>query len=390
MPEAVAARSPSVLFAAYAPRSAATGMGKWAAEIVRELEALGYVVTRWDQEDFAAVARWRRFRVLVFPLVLAARIVRRRATFDAVVIHEPGGFWYGVLRRTFGSLPPMTVICHNVESKVFGTLREAHRAGFARRLPWSVVSHVLLRRWQSDGAIRLADQVICLSEEDRRYIAARVRGPRPGTTRVTNGVRADEYDSPRARSGNSHVLFVGGWLDIKGRRVLPRLWAAVLHRCPQATLTIVGSGRGADDVRRDFPASARDRVVVTEGVADPSAMRDAYSRHDVLVMPSLSEGSPLALLEAMAAGLPVLATAVGGIPDVIRDGESGLLFDWRDPGGGADAVCRLLADPVLAARLGRAARERARGLTWRDAASGVAAAIERARSRRTPSGGVTP
>ena len=77
---------------------------------------------------------------------------------------------------------------------------------------------------------------------------------------------------------------------------------------------------------------------------------------DAFVLPSRSEGLPMALLEAMACGLPVVATRVGGIPEAVREGEGGLLCDPGDSGGLRDALCRLISDPPLRRRLGRGAR----------------------------------
>ena len=77
---------------------------------------------------------------------------------------------------------------------------------------------------------------------------------------------------------------------------------------------------------------------------------------DVFVLPSLSEGSPNALLEAMACGLPIVATRVGGVPEIAVDGETALLVPPEDPVALARAIDRLLRDRPLAARLGSAAR----------------------------------
>jgi glycosyltransferase involved in cell wall biosynthesis len=81
---------------------------------------------------------------------------------------------------------------------------------------------------------------------------------------------------------------------------------------------------------------------------------------DIFVLPSHSEGVSLALLEAMAAGLPVIGSRVGGLPEVVADGENGLLIPPRDAGALADALERLLADPAGAQALGDHARRHVR------------------------------
>jgi glycosyltransferase involved in cell wall biosynthesis len=85
---------------------------------------------------------------------------------------------------------------------------------------------------------------------------------------------------------------------------------------------------------------------------------EQLARADVFVLSSRSEGLPMAILEAMAAGLPVVATAVGGIPELVADGETGLLVPPGDADALAEALRRLVADPELRRRLGDAARTR--------------------------------
>ena len=80
-------------------------------------------------------------------------------------------------------------------------------------------------------------------------------------------------------------------------------------------------------------------------------IQDFYAAADVLALPSHSEGSPYVLLEAMAAGLPIVATAVGGVPEMITDDESALLVPAHDPDAVAAAIARVLSDSGLARRL---------------------------------------
>jgi glycosyltransferase involved in cell wall biosynthesis len=86
-------------------------------------------------------------------------------------------------------------------------------------------------------------------------------------------------------------------------------------------------------------------------------VRDLLSVYDIFVLPSLSEGMPLALLEAMAAGVPAVATRVGGVSEVIENGKTGLLVPPGDSRALADGIATLLENPALATELGEAARQ---------------------------------
>lgn len=350
------------------------GMGKWSHRMAEELTRLGHTVALWWAGDFPVVRRTGRLSVLLYPPALAFRLWRSRGRFDAVVVHEPGGLWYGVLRRLATSLPPMTLVCHNVESRHFGQLLEARRRGLAVVPAGTRIKTPLLRLWQSDGAIRLADHVVCLSSLDRDYVVRRFKSAR--VTLQINGVAAERFRASRGEARGQRVLFVGGWLDVKGRRVLPALWSQVMEKFPLARLTVVGSGAAAEQVLAEFKERDRASVSIIPHVADEPAMAAHYAAHDLFLMPSLSEGSPLALLEAMASAMPVVAASVGGIPDILTHDTSGLLFDAAKPSEGAAHVCRLLSDADLADRLGSEARRRAQRLTWAAAAQGILAAIE--------------
>jgi glycosyltransferase involved in cell wall biosynthesis len=94
------------------------------------------------------------------------------------------------------------------------------------------------------------------------------------------------------------------------------------------------------------------------GWLDADAKARALREADIFLMPSTSEGLPVALLEAMAYGKPIVATRVGGIPDVLADGTEGMLVPPGDVAALADAVATLVGDPDRAWRLGRAAKER--------------------------------
>ena len=133
----------------------------------------------------------------------------------------------------------------------------------------------------------------------------------------------------------------------------PRIAAAV----PGARFAVVGDG----PLRAELEAAAREHGVAdrVEFLGARDDARRLMAGFDLLVLPSISEGTPLTIVEAMLAGLPVVASAVGGIPEQVVDGVTGLLVPPRDPDALAAAATRVLSDPELARRLGEAGRARA-------------------------------
>ena len=122
-----------------------------------------------------------------------------------------------------------------------------------------------------------------------------------------------------------------------------------------ATVVVVGDGPLREELARE--AARLGIAPHVQLLGDLADVRFALEALDVFVLPSRTEGMSNALLEAMAMGLPVVATAVGGTPEVIGDGQTGLLVATDDPSAIAAAITRLLDDPATAARLGAAARQ---------------------------------
>jgi glycosyltransferase involved in cell wall biosynthesis len=156
-----------------------------------------------------------------------------------------------------------------------------------------------------------------------------------------------------ALPGRARLLYIGGFHDpVKGGEVLLDALPAILERHPGVRVTIAGPGEPPGRMG-DVNGSAE-----WLGWLDADAKAKALREADVFLMPSTSEGLPVALLEAMAYGKPIVATRVGGIPDVLADGREGLLVPPGDVAALADAVGTLVADPQRALELGRAAKQR--------------------------------
>ena len=156
---------------------------------------------------------------------------------------------------------------------------------------------------------------------------------------------------PRAHDG----LVVGNvarLVEQKGQRVLVEAAPAILERFPDARFVIVGEG----ELRGELEAAAAGLPFDFTGERDD--VPELLSGFDVFAFPSRFEGLCLAVIEAQAAGVPVAATPVGGIRETVVDGETGLIVPVGDPAALAAAVCRLLEDRALAARLAAEAKRR--------------------------------
>ena len=169
------------------------------------------------------------------------------------------------------------------------------------------------------------------------------------------------------------ALFVGNKYELKGVPTLLEAWAAVREQLPEALLWIVGvePPRGA---RRDLPS------VQWLGYVTDRAQLDAFYRDaSVFVLPTQFEAWGNAVAEAMGCGLPCVTTNVGGLPEVVDDGSTGVLVPPRDPDALAAGLVALLSDPARAEKLGHAGYAKARAqMTWKAVADRMTPHLEAA------------
>jgi glycosyltransferase involved in cell wall biosynthesis len=160
-------------------------------------------------------------------------------------------------------------------------------------------------------------------------------------------------------------------VPVKGLDVLLRAARLVADHLPEARFVIVGKGREKAALAGLTSELGLERNVIFTG--ERVDVKDFYSLFDLFVLSSHSEGFGIVLLEAMHFGTPIVATAVGGIPELVRDGETGLLAPPDSPGPLADAILKLLGDPALARHLSCRALEYSRNF----APSSYVAQVER-------------
>lgn len=208
----------------------------------------------------------------------------------------------------------------------------------------------------------LADRITCVSEQVADFVVQRIGVPREKTVVIPNGVESEEFDdlptSEKARSAlnlppdKALVGTVTRLNEVKRVDVLLEASA----RLERTHTVIVGDGperRGQEAMAHRLGLAAR-----VHFVGQQLDVRPWLAALDVFALSSDWEGMSNALLEAMAAGLPVVATAVGGTPEVVVDGVTGILVPPRDPDALAEAILRLLRDPDLRRSMGQAARAR--------------------------------
>ena len=203
---------------------------------------------------------------------------------------------------------------------------------------------------------RNARAVLALSPEWRERIAARVPGARvlvvPNPVAIPAQAAAHDADPPC-------VLFLGILREAKGVFDLLRAWPAVRRAVPRARLVLAGTGemeQARDVAERGGFGDALTLTGWIGGAAKQALLHEA----SVLVLPSHAEALPMSILESMAAGLPVVATRVGGIPDLVEEGRTGLLVAPRDSEALAAALVELLTDRERRRAMGAAGRARAR------------------------------
>lgn len=180
---------------------------------------------------------------------------------------------------------------------------------------------------------------------------------------------AERVGSDDGRLGQRRLLgippdrFVVGWIgrmtEVKRTGDVLRAFGQLRKRGVDACLCLVGDGPDRPALERRAKELGIMRDTMFLGFQQDVA--PFYAAFDAVLLPSISEGTPVSAIEALAAGTPVVATRVGGVPDVIRDGEDGFLVEPGDIDALSERLMRLAADPALRDRLGASGRERVSG-----------------------------
>lgn len=238
-------------------------------------------------------------------------------------------------------------------------------AKLSPRRPWVVrtrhlscsIRNRLIYRW-------MADRVITVGESTRKYMVHEKGIPKDKIITIPTGVDLEKFNPRRVKKdfrnemaipANAPVLgTVAVFRRLKGHVYILRAMKEILSFYPDAKLLLVGEGPQEENLRRTMEELGVGKAVILPGYRED--VERLLQAMDVFVFPSLQEALGTAIIEAMAMEKPVVASRVGGIPEIVEDGKTGFLVNPEDVQGIAERVLFLFGNPALAESMGKAGR----------------------------------
>jgi len=262
----------------------------------------------------------------------------------------------GVLGRLAAKMAGVPKIVHTYHGHVF----EGYFGGFS--------SYVILLMNRLLGMI--TNQIVVVSESVRDEICGKYKIASIEKTEVIPlGLETKEYEAAdllrgklrqelKIRQGETLVVFVGRLVPIKNCKMLIEVAKQIISRDESIKFLIVGDGEMRVSLEKQVEEiGLSDRVIFTGWRRDLNAV---YADADIVVLTSLNEGTPVSLIEAMLCGRPVVATDVGGVKDVVSDGETGFICPSDDVNSFSEKLAILIMDQSLRQKFGEKGREIAR------------------------------
>jgi glycosyltransferase involved in cell wall biosynthesis len=371
----------NVLMASGVPKRREGGVAAIIYNLGGELERLGHRVTYVFQEDLIAPGSVSgRFTELVFSLRLARYIVENRDHYSIVNLHAPVGFPYGLRRRwhSASDYPPYVMTLHGLEERRQHVMSREVKKGRAwnyslKNRLWHRLYHQPRFRW----SIRTADGAHTYSRDVWTMLQLKYNLDSDRVAYVPSGVEP-RFFIPReyGKGDRLRLLFAGTWLDQRGIFYLREALRNLSPRIPSLSMTIAGGGAPPEEIVRFFGAELSERIDVRP-IVPWERMPELYAEHDIFVFPSLMEGLPSVLLEAMATGMPVITTETCGMPDVVEDELNGRLISTGNSAAIEEAILYFANSLDLRRKLGAAARETMKRFTWGRSARQLEALFKR-------------
>jgi glycosyltransferase involved in cell wall biosynthesis len=361
-----------ILMGSGVPKRREGGVAAIIYNLGHELERLGHRLTYIFQEDLIEPGSVSpRFNELIFSLRLGRYISKNRQKYSIVNLHAPTGFPYGLRRRWHraAQYPPYVMTLHGLEERRVHVMSREVKKGRAwnyslKNRLWHQLYHHPRFRW----SIRTADGAHTYSRDVWTMLQLKYNLDADRVAYIPNGVEARFFIPREYPSGERlRLLYAGTWLDQRGIFYIRDALRNLAPRIPGLTMIFAGCGVPPEEIQNFFGTELADRIVVRP-VVPAERMPELYAEHDAFLFPSLMEGLPSVLLEAMATGMPVITTETCGMPDVVEHDFNGLLVRPADARAIEDAVVRLANSTELRRKLGENARATMKRYTWERAA----------------------
>lgn len=306
--------------------------------------------------------------------------------FKVFTISSPRPFDETIVRRAYRLLQKYSNFCllllKDVEVSVVHINTSPDKKAILRDAPLVILSKILgkkviiqvhggyndynlspLTRSLLRHIISAADKILVLSSKDKASIVNDI--PAANVEALSNGVRVNDYAYPKKRAGNDWripehfkvVLFVGRLGAAKGVGDFLTCVPKVLQAVDNVVFVIAGDGPDKSVFKQKCQDIGVGDSVLFAGNLNYEQVRNAYLLADVFVLPSYSEAMPMTVLEALASGIPIVATSVGAVPEVLKEGVNGFLVDPGDVNMLGDRIVRILTDAQLAEKMAKANKE---------------------------------
>lgn len=348
----------NALFVIHTPKNRYSAVYNSYHEIAIFLEEQGHMATILAPEDFPSLGRWHpRMFPLFYPFWVASWLIRRGWQYDLASFHSYAGWVVNLLRRWVPAYRRLRTITafHGLEPLYYCALKkELERASQSPRLRFRLVHGVLMPRLIRLSC-RRSDRILSLNREEAAYLARNNWAPNSRISVVPHGVSSEFFIRRQYPDKVRRLLFVGQWIERKGVRYLVDTFTALTPESPNLELWCVGTIVEEEKVLASFNDEVRSQVMVRPQV-EQKELITIYRDADLFIFPSLFEGFSVALLEAMAMALPIVATHVGAAHDILKHGVNALIVPKYSASALADSVRLLLHSRVRRERLGREAQ----------------------------------
>ncbi len=356
-----------------------SGMSGSLLRLGNELKNMGHEVDYVFSDELVKITSRFRVKQIVFPYLIpkVLRKMQQKKKYDIVRISSGDGWVLGLYNKIFKAKRPYVQIMHShgLEHPYYLEWAKEIEKGHSKISPQLRFWFNLIRLNEVKIAIKMADHVTCLSSEDSNYIVKTKWKSEKDVSVTGNGVIKSFFVNRFYQTQGTKLLFAATWMPMKGIFYLVKGFQKIIQTIPEATLSLLGTRMHPQEVLSYFPLETQDRIRVIPSVRYEEMVTE-YTSHDIFIFPTLFEGFGNVILEAMATGIPIVATRTGAMCDLIENDINGIIIAKRDSNTLAEQTIRLIKNWRLREKIGRNAQKTARNHTWEKVGQKVARLYE--------------